>query len=82
MLCRLYDRRYTEKVIVIKWVKERMDETRKTILIEIYSVTTRTEDASATGDNKKNLNDVLDFEGGGTKEELKILPHSEILIMH
>jgi hypothetical protein len=59
-----------------------MDETQQPIPVEIYSVTTRIEDALATVDNKKNLNDVLDFEGGGTKEELKILPHSEILTTH
>lgn len=31
---------------------------------------------------KKNLHDVLDFVRGGTKEEPRILPHSEILITH
>lgn len=59
-----------------------MDETRKPILIEIYSVITRIEHASTRGDNKKNLNDVLGFEEGGTKEEPRILPHSEILMTH
>jgi hypothetical protein len=67
---------------MILQVKERMNETRKPILIEIYTVITRTENASTTGENKKNLNDVLDVVRGGTKEELKSLRHSEILIMH